>query len=794
MVSPLTLKLLRDLRGRLGSLAALVLIGALGVASFVGFDSVYRDLEVARNRFYTDYRLADFSISLKRAPEQVLSELARLEPVSAVEGRVRVSARLELTGVDEPVQATAISLPFPPRPVFNDVFLVKGAWFEDASGRQALVNDAFARAHRLRPGDRFRAVILGEQHELVLAGTVMAPEFVYVLPPAGGIVPDPSRTAVVFLPHRALQQWADLDGACNEILGRVHDPRKAPLKATLSLLEQKLDPYGVVLSIPMSEAPSVQFLENELQELQRSATILPVICLAVVAFVLHVVLGRIVASQRTFIGTVRALGYSRWQVLWHYQGYALAVGLATVALGLGLGYWIQGAMVGMYRNFYELPGLTTHPYPPVMLKAGLAGVLAPLLGTLREAWKASSLAPASAMRPPAPERGGRVFLEWLIPGIWSRFPFSIKLILRAVLRNPYRSLVTFATTFVATALMVESLCMLRAVDAMIAHEFSISSRQDVSVGLREPAGRGMLQELVSLPQVARVEPQLGVSCTLSNGPYEKRVGITGMTAEHVLYRPVDSQGVEVPLPEEGLVLSRKLAEVLHVQPGDRVRLRPLIGRRQEVQAPVAALADTYVGLAAYARIEYLSRLLGEEWVANSVLLSTYHRDPGPSLLQELNRRPYVLGAERRVRALTLLQDTIGRNLGVFFGILVLFTGGLAFGGVLNTALVSLAEREREIGTFRVLGYTKTEIMGIFAGESYLVNTLGVLFGIWGGVVFTRSVVDLYSTELFRLPELIEPHVLIRSGLLMMVFISLAMLVVYGVLARTRWLEVFKTRE
>lgn len=793
MVKPLTRKLWRDIRQRLGSLFVLVAIAALGVGCYAGFGSVFRDMEGARALFYRDYRLADFALTSKRVPRQLLPELERLANVSHLEGRVRISARLELPG-QEPITATALSLPDTPRPVLNDVMLVRGTRFDDPSGRQALVNDAFARANKLVPGDRFRAVIMGEQHELTLVGTIQAPEFVYVLPPAGGIVPDPSRSAVLFLPERALERWADLDGACNEILGLARDARPAPLRATLRQLERELDPYGVLFSMPMSEAPSVQFLANELDELERSAAIMPVICLLVVAFVLHVVLGRIVASQRTFVGTIRALGYTRWQVLSHYLAYAVAVGGTGAAAGLALGSWMQGGMLGLYRQYYELPGMVQHIYPDLWLKGALAGVLAPLVGTLREAWRGAELEPASAMRPPPPERGGRVFLEKLFPSLWGRLPFGFKLVLRAVLRNPYRSLVAFGTTFVATALMVEALCMLRAVDAMIRHEFERTSRQDVTVSLREPVGRGFLEELERLPQVARVEPQLVVSCTLSHGSFEKRVGVTALTDDHSLYVPVDSKGEPVPLPEEGLVLASKLAEVLHVRPGDRVTLRPLIGRRQTVEAPVVALADTYVGLAAYARIEYLSRLLGESWAANSVLLGTYHREPQEVLVQELNRRPMVLGTEQRVRALRLLSDTIGRNLGVFFGVLVLVTGGLAFGGVLNTALVSLAEREREIGTFRVLGYTKREIMAIFAGESYLVNVLGILAGLYGGVLFTRVMVGLYSTELFRLPEIVEGFVLARAGLLMLLFVTLAMAVVYGVIARTRWTEVFKTRE
>ncbi|MEW6277125.1 MAG: ABC transporter permease [Candidatus Eremiobacterota bacterium] len=794
MVSPLTRKLLRDLRSRLGSLTALVLITAVGVACFSGFLSVFQDLDGARERFYRGYRLADFTVTLKRAPTTVLEDLSRLPNVARVEGRVRVPVRLELPGLDEPISALAISLPEDPVPVLNDVMLVRGGWFPDASGRQALLSEAFARARNLKPGDRVRALIMGEQRELVVAGTVKSPEFVYVLPPGGGLVPDPARTGVLFLPHRPLQQWADLDGACNEIVGLAFDRSPAALTATLGALERRLEPYGVLLSDPMSQASSVLFLENELQELKVSATLLPLICLTVVSFVLHVVLGRVIAAQRTVIGTLRALGYTRGAVLQHYLGFAVAVGLAGGLVGAALGRWMQLGMVALYRQYFELPDIRAHYYPSLLALGALVGIAAAVLGTVRAAAGAARMEPAVAMRPPAPERGGKVLVERVAPALWHRLPFGAKMVLRAVLRNPYRSLVTFGTTFVATALMVESLSMVRAVDYMIRHEFEYTSRQDVTLGLRDPVGRGLLSELQALPGLGRVEPQLGVACVLRHGPYEKRVGVTGLSADHVLYRPIDRQGIPVPIPEQGLVLSSKLAEILHVRPGDEVELRPLIGRRERTRAPVSALADTYVGLAAYARIEYLSSLVGEEWVASSILLNTHGRPPDDTLLREFRRRPAVVGTERREKALAYLLSTLGRNIGVFLVILVLFSGGLSFGSVLNTSLVSLSEREREVGTLRVLGYTDREVMGIFAGESYLINGAGIALGLLGGVGFTHLVVGAYSTELFRMPAVIEPRTLVLSAAVMLTFVTLAQTVIYGVVRRTQWLDVFKVRE
>jgi len=788
---PLTRMLFRDLWARRAALLALVLIAALGTASLCSLLAVYLDLDGARARFYSECRLGDLQLSLKRAPATALQGLADVPNLVEVEGRV--AARAELAGVAEPLQVTAVSVPEEGQSRLNQVQLVRGRWFDDPDGRQVLLSDAFARAHELYPGAHLTALLEGEQRELLVVGTVQSPEFVYALPPGGGLVPDPERTGVLFLPERTLQQWARLDGACNELTATVSDDSPAALAATLQDLEERLEPYGVLASQPISELSSVRFLANELRELETSALIMPSVCLGVVGLVLNLVMGRMVAAQRPVVGTLRALGYSRKTILGYYLAYGASVGVLGGLLGMVLGGWMQAGMLGLYRQYYELPGITPGSHPALALAGLGASWLAASLGSLGAALAGARLRPASAMRPPGPEQGGAVWLERWQFG-WSRLPFSFRFSLRAILRNPLRSLVAVATVAIATALLVEGLSMLSAVDFMLAHEFEKTSRQDLTLNLREPVGRPVVEEVAALPEVVRVEPQLNVPCVLARGSLSRRVAVTGLVDGRSLYTPLDRFGHPVAVPARGLVLSRKLAELLRVSPGDTVRLRPLLGTRESAEARVSALADTYVGLAAYARLEYLSRLLGEEWAANTMMIAVRGHRPGAALLSELHRRPQVLGLETRARALARLRETLGRNLGVFLGFILGFYGSLAFGAILNTALVSLGEREREVATLRVLGYTNPEIMRLLSGEGALLGGLGILLGLPGGILLLHGVVSLYSTELFRLPAVVDGRALALAALAIAACLAAAQAVVYSILRRLPWLDVFKVRE
>jgi putative ABC transport system permease protein len=786
-------KLIRDLWGRKGSLAALLVIMAIGVGAYVGMASVWRDLDGARGDYYRNQRLAHFVVDLKRVPPWAVTESAAQPKLSALRGPVRQAVLMEIPGVERPIPGAAISMPERRRPVLNDVMLRSGGWFSGANEREVILDHAFAEAHGLRPGDRIKALLLDKQHEMLVVGTAQSPEFVYLIPPDGGFAPDPARYGVLYASENFLRNSGDLQGAWNQLIGTLHDTSPTAVANTLTLLAERLDPFGVTLTTNMRDDPSVRYLEDELTGLEVQSRVMPALFLGVAALVLNVLLGRLVAQQRTVIGTLRALGYPASAVTRHYLAYGLAVGLAGGLAGIAMGWWIQGEMVAMYHGFFALPELA----PRLHLDVALTGVVISVLFAVAGTWKgvrgAARLAPADAMRPPPPERGGRVLPE-RIPGLWRRVPFSGRMVLRSIFRNPFRSLVSVVAAAVSTALVFTALSMVDALDYLMRYEFQRVAHQDFTVALREPDAARAAAEIGRLPDVARTEPQLGVISDLSRGPYRKRVGVMGLPPGNRLYTPLGSDGEPLVMPDAGLVLTRKLAEILHAKPGDTLRLRPLIGRRVEVVAAVAGVTDSFFGLTAYADIRYLSRLLGEAEAANTVLGALQPGTTPEALLDELKRRPTVVGIGERLRAFTLMEESFGETMGAMIGVMVLFSGTIAFGSVLNAALVSLSERQREVATLRTLGYRAGQVARQFAGESLLLNGAGLLAGLFAGVGLAHLLSIAYSTELYRFPAVILPGTLLFSAALVALFVIAAQLILFRLIRRLDWLAVLNVKE
>jgi putative ABC transport system permease protein len=791
-VSPILLrKLLRDLLSRKASLAALILIIGFGISALVGFLSIARDLEFAKESYFRACRMGDFYVEVKRAPAWIKDELEAIPNVREVRGRVSLPVSVDLPDLTEPISGRALSLPAERRPIINDVQLQQGQWFSGPGAQEVLLNFSFARANHLLPGSRIRIMLLDEQRDFLVVGTVSSPEYIYLIPEGGGLAPDPKRFAAVYFEESFLQEASDLEGAWNQFVGSVYDTGDPAVLPMLQTLKEKLDFYGAIDAQRMNEQPSTQFLENELENVRKSSFITPVIFLSVAALILNVLIARLVQQQRTVIGTMKAIGYTSWQVMSHYLLYGIAIGSAGALVGWVVTYGIHTSLISFYQVIFEFPGIRTRFHPDLYIGGLLTSAAAAALGTIKGTLAAVRLSPAEAMHPPPPERTHRTPLE-LFPSLWRRLPFRWKMVFRAIFRNPFRSTVSLVSGIVASMLIVGALAMKDGMTKLARYELEEVSRQDLTVVLRDPREFGFSNEEHQF--VEFTEPQLQVPADLSNGARLRTINITGLVQGNRLYTPLDQSGSKIQIPDAGLVLSRKLAEILEVDVGDEILVQPLFGERRKVAARVAALAETYVGLAAIADIEYLSRLIGEEWAANVVLTSSFEGANDDRYMARLKEQRAVIGATRRLEALEQFEEAFSKANAIIIGIFVLFAMVIGFGSVLNSSLVSLSERQRETATLRVLGFTTAQVARIFALESIILYGIGALVGLYAGVLYVDFLTVAYSSELFRFPAVLRTERFVQTTILMFLCIGGAQLLVRQLVVKLPWLEIMKVKE
>ncbi|MBI1790976.1 MAG: FtsX-like permease family protein, partial [Acidobacteria bacterium] len=345
-------KLLRDLWHIKGQAAAISLVVASGVATYVMSVSTLHSLKRTQAAFYRDYRFADAFADLVRAPETLRARIEAIPGVQFAETRVRAAANLDIPGWSDPVTALVVSVPDRGEPVLNGLFLRKGRMVDPLRDNEVVISEAFAQAHGLQPGDSFDATLKGRKKRLRVTGLALSPEFIFQAQP-GALIPDFKGYGILWMARTPLESAADMKGAFNAVaVTLTADARPEDVIVRLDAL---LRNYGGPGASGRMDQLSHRYLSEEFKQLQLMATLFPAIFLSVAAFLLNVVVSRLIATQREQLAILKAFGYSTTAIAAHYLKAVIVIVLAGAAAGTALGSWMGRGLGDMYMEMYRFP-------------------------------------------------------------------------------------------------------------------------------------------------------------------------------------------------------------------------------------------------------------------------------------------------------------------------------------------------------------------------------------------------------------------------------------------------------
>jgi len=781
-------KLIRDLWAMKGQSLAIASVIAAGVAMFVMYLSNFDSLQRTRAAFYDSARFADVFASLKRAPSSLEPRLAVLPGVEAVATRVIADVTLDVPGMAEPAIGRLISVPDRGRPPLNDVFLRRGRWVDATRADEVLASEVFSDAHGFNPGDRVAAIINGRRRWLTIVGIALSPEYVYTIRP-GAIFPDKRQFGIFWMRRRALASAFNMEGGFNDV--SVATARGANTADVIAGLDRLLEPYGGFGAIPRSVQTSAWMLDNELRQLQTFGFITPAIFLGVAAFILNVALARALSLQRSQIASLKALGYSNRELAWHYIKWALVIAGSGALAGVVAGAWLGSSMIGLYNEFFRFPALDFHLSVNVAVLSVLVSLAVAAVGAQSAVGRAVRIPPAEAMRPEAPARYGRSVVE----RAWRRVHMTpaTQMILRNLERQPIRSAMSVIGIAFAVAVLFVGMAFIDVMNVLLNEQFVMGMRQDAMVTFVEPRSPRAISSVEHLPGVMDVEPIRSVPVRLRSGHRSRTLAITGLPQTPRLNRIVSRNGLVVALPADGLVLSAMLGRILDVSPGDLIQVEVLEGLRVVRQVPVVTLVDDSVGLQAYMRIDALRAMLHEGGVITGAAVTL---DPAAigRFYTSVKALPAIAGIALTAVTLQNFRETMAENMFLQIFLNVMFAGIIAFGVVYNSARVSLSERERELASLRVLGFTRGEISLILLGELAVLTLLALPVGALIGYVLGQVIMTAFNNEVYRLSFVTSPATIAWSFLIVIAAAGVSGLLARRRLDRLDLVAVLKTRE
>ncbi|NQT73338.1 MAG: FtsX-like permease family protein [Chloroflexi bacterium] len=744
-------KLIRDLWSSKGLFIAVTIIIFLAVAFFGAMFMAYQNLNDSYDYSYEKLRFADFTVKVSQDALEAIDELEKIEGVETVTGRMNAED-IALTLPDtqtKKVSARVISLPSSDTAradVVNDVLVEEGNYFLNNEGLSLLVEKNFADHHELKPGQMVHLTLEEEDIGFGIAGIVASPEYIFPAESRQNFMPSSEVWGVVFVPEDIITL---LKRPVNEFCFLIKDG--ADYDSIITEVETILDQYQVMDIVPREDQPSYTGLEMDLEQFATLAELFPLLFIIVGAMATYILLTRIVYNQRPQIGLMRATGYSRRQVMVHYLGFALFIGLVGSIAGIIVGHFLSEGITHFYASMINLP-YTTMEIQWISIGGGIIlGLLPCIISGIIPAFTASRILPAEAMRTPTPSAGRKLLIEKMFPFL-TRLSSVWKIPLRNIFRNRRRSIYTAIGVTFGVSLILVSAIMIDSMVDLIDFQFNKIQRYDARVQFSEEQPASLVDEFAGWDGVEKAEPLLEIPVRLENGEKSYSTLLVALPSDTELRGIYSPSRERIAVSNEGIMLTEALSDTLDVDKGDTLTLWG------SEQLEVVGFVKDPMGSFGYVSLELAQSMAGMDVISGMLL------EVNPEYEDIIRDKAYKAGAAS-VELSSETKESVDKMMEsgmVMLYIMLLFGATLALAIVFTTVTVNILERRREIATMRTLGESKGRIVAMITIENLLLGMVALIPGIVLGYVLAWYFFSLFQGDMFSMDLVVFPRTYVMT--------------------------------
>jgi putative ABC transport system permease protein len=648
----------------------------------------------------------------------------------------------------------------------NDVQVVSGSYFSAGARREILVEKHLADYHKFKPGDWLTIERNGSHAHFKIVGIVTSPEYIWVAKSAQEPMPTARTFGILFMPLPTVEDIFSMKGLFNELtIATVpsidHDTIVSDIKQVLrkykinrltsrddsvAIRTRKIDVIKGVRSaylIERKDQISNRLLKQDLEGFASIAFLFPVLFLSMASLTIYVLLNRLIESQRIQIGLMRAIGYSKSTILFHYLEYALMLGLAGSILGVIIGYLMSSGLTDTYASQLNIPFTIIEIQWGTIITGFIIGVVIPLLAGLLPAWSTMRMRPAEAMRPATPTTGHKSIPEIVLPFL-RYLPYIFKLPMRNVFRNVRRSL--FMATGVASAvvLVMVSMSFVDAMQKSLNTQFDVIQHYDARVIFQGTASTTIASYIKNIEGIDNTEAILEIPYRIRYGGESIDSSVMGLTPGSRMYNLISPDGTPVDVVSGGILVPLSFKDKLGVKVGDTVKLEPLVGTVGETEKQLAGFADTYIGGQIYMPLEDAQKMVRQPGTATSVLL-TFDGTPSFILLKKLYNIPQIASIEFADDVQKMIDEMMG-FFWVFIGVMLAMGAALGIAIIFNGVTVNVLQRTREIAIMRAVGTGNRMLTAMFTLENFAIGLIGIIMGIPAGRYISEYFFKSMSTS------------------------------------------------
>lgn len=696
---------------------SMIIMIAIGVGIFLGFNIEWKSLEHDAFTFLEDTNYADFRIYSENGfTEDDIKAIQDIDGVDAATRYFNVNV-----GIKDTKKSVALNVS--ENYTVSTMMIMDGTEYDESSDGIWL-SDKFADANNIKIGDELTFTYTGVEITGEVVGLVKSGENLICVADENQLMPDYEAFGFAYITPKTLEKALGM--AFYPQINIISDIDKADLE------EEIKDATGTTFLVTTKdEHYSYTGVLSEAEEGKTMGSILPVLFLAIAILTMVTTMHRISANEKVQIGTLKALGFRDRKILMHYTSYGLMIGLIGLMLGVVLGYLVAALIIspdGMMGTYLDMPvwDLVMPGFCiPVMVLMMLFLTLISYL-SVKKMLKGTA---ADALRPYTPKAMKKSVIEKL--PFWNKLPFGTKWNIRDVLRHKSRSAMTLVGVIGCTVLLVGGLGMKDTMGTFLNMLDNDISNYTTKIILSESAAN---EDAIALADDVNGDWQAssGISYegkTLTLDIYSADNGKVGfLTEENELMQ----------LTDNGVYLCLRLKDTAKI--GDTIEFSPY-GSDETYEVKVAGYTRSLVSECIVMTDTYADSI-GIEYHIGSIYTDTASEDIENSA---------IISGKQDKDTIMDSYDTFMEIMNVMIVVLVAAAIVLGIVVLYNLGVMSYVERHRELATLKVLGFRDRAIGKLLISQNIWLTVIGVLLGIPAGVgvlhVLITALVSEYELSL-----------------------------------------------
>lgn len=608
---------------------------------------------------------------------------------------------------------------------------------------------------------------------------------------------------------------SDLKSDINELkdnLNRLNstdlpsDELNTSIKEVSSELKEKEDELSKIkdvlaYSIKRSEVAGFYEYKLETERIENIAKVFPLMFFLVAALVSLTTMTRMIDEERIGMGTLRAIGYSKSSVIFKYVLYALLASILGSIIGTILFYKLIPMLVGYcYNIFYDMPSINATMQINYALFSLVFSILSTVLATILVFLKDTSKTPAELMRPEAPKKGKRIFLE-KIDKIWNSLSFLNKITLRNIFRYKKRLFMTVIGICGSTALILASFGIKDSVMKVADNQYNKIDKYDMIISINNNASNNdkkvLEEKILDENEIKKITYVYKSNVLLKNNKKSENSNIIvpenkEKINDYITLRQRKTKK-DIKMDDDGIIISEKLAKLLKLKKNSYVKLT--LPNNKKVNVKVSDITENYIEHYVYISPKLYKKLSGENANYSTIIAITKNLSNKKEKALESN-----ISDINNVTSTLLSSDTknnykdMMNTLNYVILILIVCAATLAFVVLYNLASVNISERRRELATIKVLGFYDEEVTKYIYKEMFILTIIGSLIGLILGSFLTLYVIKICETNLFMFTFNINFISYLLSFIITLLFLFIVNLFMHFELKKLDMVEALKSYE